>query len=159
MGIVTSRPFASVVRLPAKKGAAVIQQVITCDVCGSQKRQTNHWFVAREESGELRISGWNSVYLLSPATKHLCGETCAHKLISQFLMTCVNVGTQLPADKSDRTPSAGTRITARTDCAGPSLSQWDASPSTTSSPRPWQYVPRESERLHRPQSCTGRKRS
>ena len=75
----------------------MIQQVITCDFCGSQKRQTNHWFVAYEESGELRISGWNSHYLLSAGTKHLCGETCAHKLISHFLMRLVVVATQ-PAE-------------------------------------------------------------
>jgi hypothetical protein len=63
----------------------VIRQVITCDICGSEKGETNHWFVGYEESGELRISDWNPLHLLSPEAKHLCGETCAHKLISQFL--------------------------------------------------------------------------
>jgi hypothetical protein len=72
----------------------VIKQVITCDVCGSQKRQANHWFVAREESGELRISGWNSPHTLSPETRHLCGETCALKLLSQHLMRLADLGTQ-----------------------------------------------------------------
>jgi len=79
----------------------VIQQVITCDICGSQKRQANHWFIAREESGELRISGWISPQVLSPEAKHLCGETCAHKLISQFLMKLMEVKTQRSADNSD----------------------------------------------------------
>lgn len=69
----------------------MIRQVITCNICGSQKRQTNHWFVAYQETGELRISGWNSLRLLSPETKHLCGEACAHKLISQFLMRSVDL--------------------------------------------------------------------
>ncbi len=41
----------------------MIRRVITCDICGSQKQQANHWFVACEKSGELRISGWNSLYL------------------------------------------------------------------------------------------------
>jgi hypothetical protein len=79
----------------------VIRQVITCDICGTQKRETNHWFVAYEESGELRISGWNSLHLLSPETKHLCGETCAHKLISHFLMRLVDGGMQRSTDKGD----------------------------------------------------------
>ena len=69
-----------------EKGATVIREAIRCDICGAQKRQTNHWFVAYEETGELRISGWNSLHLLSAETKHLCGEACAHKLISQFLL-------------------------------------------------------------------------
>lgn len=64
----------------------MIQQAITCDICGIEKRQTNHWFLVREESGELRISGWNSLHILLPGTRHLCGETCVHKLISQDLM-------------------------------------------------------------------------
>jgi hypothetical protein len=91
--------------LPRKtKGATVIRQVITCDICGSQKHQTNHWFVAYEESGELRINGWNSLHLLSSGTKHLCGETCAHKLISHFLMRLVDVGPQQSGQKGDAGP-------------------------------------------------------
>lgn len=89
----------------------MIQQVITCNICGSQKRQANHWFVACEGSGELRISGFDSLHLVSSETKHLCGETCAHKLISQFLMKLVGVGTQRAADKSPA-PAAETRISA-----------------------------------------------
>ena len=95
----------------------MIQQVIRCDICGSQKRQTNHWFIAREESGELRISGWNSLYLQSPETKHLCGETCAHRLISQFLMRLGDVETQPAAEKSETEPAAETEISAPAECA------------------------------------------
>jgi len=82
----------------------VIRQVITCDICGSQKHQTNHWFVAYEESGELRMSGWNSLHLLSPETKHLCGEACAHKLISHFLVRLVDVGTQRSGERGGTEP-------------------------------------------------------
>ena len=86
-----------------RRGATVIRQVITCDICGSQKHQTNHWFVAYEQSGELLIGGWNSPHLLSPGTNHLCGETCAHKLISHFLMSLVDVGPQ--RDQGDAGPA------------------------------------------------------
>jgi hypothetical protein len=136
------------------KGATVIQQVITCDICGSQKRQANHWFVAREESGELRINGWNSPHLLSPETKHLCGETCAHKLISQFLMKLVKVETQWPADNSDNGPAAKARIIARADCAAPSASNWQTSPSIHGTPGSPDYVRRE-----RSHPCSGERAS
>ena len=99
------KPIIRLARFALQKGATVIRQVITCNVCGSQKRQTNHWFVAYEESGELRIGGWNSLHLLSPDTQHLCGEACAHKLISQFLMRSVDLGTQRAADKRETADS------------------------------------------------------
>ncbi len=39
-------------------GDAVIRQAISCDICATEKKQTNHWFVAYEQGGELRVSGW-----------------------------------------------------------------------------------------------------
>lgn len=90
----------------------MIRQVITCDICGTPKQQTNHWFIACKESGELRISGWNPCYLKSPETKHLCGETCAHKLISHFLMRLVNVAMQPAAEESETEPGAKVEIGA-----------------------------------------------
>jgi len=130
----------------------VIQQVIRCDICGSQKRQTNHWFIAREESGELRISGWNSLYLQSPETKHLCGETCAHRLISQFLMRLGDVATQPAAEKSETEPAAETEISAPAECA--LLRPQYCKPGTQSSPGS-----RDCVRLERSRSCAGRRTS
>ncbi|MGA3049708.1 MAG: hypothetical protein ABSD67_24100 [Terracidiphilus sp.] len=63
----------------------MIRQAISCDICGAEKRQTNHWFVASEHSGELRVSGWNSRNRLRPGSKHLCGQTCLHKLMDDFM--------------------------------------------------------------------------
>jgi hypothetical protein len=63
----------------------VIRQAISCDICGSEKKQTNHWFVAYDQGGELRVSGWNSRNRLRPGSKHLCGQTCLHKLVDEFL--------------------------------------------------------------------------
>lgn len=71
--------------LTRSERTSVIRQSISCDVCGSQRRESNHWFIAYEESGELRISNWTSQRLLSPGTKHICGELCTHKLMSDFL--------------------------------------------------------------------------
>jgi len=63
----------------------VIRQAISCDICGAEKRQTNHWFVAYEQAGELRVSGWTSRRRLHTGTKHLCGQTCLHKLVDDFI--------------------------------------------------------------------------
>ena len=66
-------------------GIAVIRQAISCDICGTEKKQTNHWFVAYEQGGELRVSGWSSRNRLRPGSKHLCGQTCLHKLVDDFM--------------------------------------------------------------------------
>jgi hypothetical protein len=63
----------------------VIRQAISCDICGAEKKQTNHWFVACEQGGELRVSGWNSRNRLRAGSKHLCGQTCLHKLVDEFM--------------------------------------------------------------------------
>lgn len=63
----------------------MIRQAISCDICGTEKRQTNHWFVAYEQGGELRVSGWSSRHRLRPGSEHLCGQTCLHKLVDEFV--------------------------------------------------------------------------
>jgi len=68
-----------------REGIAVIRQAISCDICGTEKKQTNHWFVACDLGGELRVSGWKSRNRLRPGTKHLCGQTCLHKLVDEFM--------------------------------------------------------------------------
>ena len=63
----------------------MIRQAISCDICGAEKKQTNHWFVTHENAGELRVSGWNSRNRMRPGSKHLCGQTCLHKLVDEFM--------------------------------------------------------------------------
>ncbi len=63
----------------------MIRQAISCDICGSEKKLTNHWFVAYVQGGELRVSGWNTRNKLRPGSKHLCGQTCLHKLVDNFM--------------------------------------------------------------------------
>lgn len=67
----------------------MIRQAISCDICAAEKRQTNHWFVAYEQGGELRVSGWTSRHRLRPDAKHLCGQTCLHKLVDEFMAKCI----------------------------------------------------------------------
>jgi hypothetical protein len=75
----------------------VIRQAISCDICGAEKKQTNHWFVAYEQNGELRVGGWNSRNRLRPGSKHLCGQTCLHKLADDFMARTIAVRAQRAA--------------------------------------------------------------
>jgi hypothetical protein len=75
----------------------VIRQAISCDICATEKKQTNHWFVASEQGGELRVSGWNARNRLRPGTKHLCGQTCLHKLVDEFMARTIAVRVQSSA--------------------------------------------------------------
>ncbi len=63
----------------------MIRQAISCDICGAEKKQTNHWYVACEQAGEMRLGGWNSRMRQRPGAKHLCGQTCLHKLVDEFM--------------------------------------------------------------------------
>jgi hypothetical protein len=72
-------------RIVRQGGDRVIRQAISCDICGTEKKQTNHWFVTYDQGEELRVSGWNSLNSLLPGSKHLCGQTCLHGLVDDFL--------------------------------------------------------------------------
>ncbi len=63
----------------------MIRQAISCDICGAEKKQTNHWFVAYTHAGELRVSGWGVQGKIRAGSKHLCGQTCLHKLVDEFI--------------------------------------------------------------------------
>ena len=84
----------------------MIRQAISCDICGSEKRQTNHWFVAYELGGELRMSGWSSRHRLRPGSKHLCGQTCLHKLVDEFMAKSIAVRAQPREDEEPALPMA-----------------------------------------------------
>jgi hypothetical protein len=97
----------------------VIRQAISCDICGSEKKQTNHWFVAYDQGGELRISGWSSRNRLRPGTKHLCGQTCLHKLVDEFMARILAVRLQpgAAAEGEAEAPALATTDTSLTSDA------------------------------------------
>jgi len=82
----------------------VIRQAISCDICGTEKRQTNHWFVAYEQAGELRIGGWKSRHRLRADAKHLCGQTCLHKLVDEFMAQCISLRPARAAESLEAEP-------------------------------------------------------
>ena len=93
----------------SKGKKAVIRQAISCDVCGTEMLHPNHWFAANDQGPELRVSRWSARTRLRPGTKHLCGQTCLHKLVDEFTARTQNQRTSASADKppSDkRSPQA-----------------------------------------------------
>jgi hypothetical protein len=89
------------------EGDAVIRQAISCDICGSEKKQTNHWFVAYDQGGELRVSGWSSRNRLRPGSKHLCGQTCLHKLVDNFMAKALAMPVRPSAEDEVMEQAAG----------------------------------------------------
>jgi hypothetical protein len=93
---------------PALVGWAMIRQAISCDICGAEKKQTNHWFVAYTHAGELRVSGWGVQGRVRAGSKHLCGQTCLHKLVDEFIAAGVagRVHTPTPEPAAGEEPAA-----------------------------------------------------
>jgi hypothetical protein len=74
-----------------EKEISVIRKAISCDVCGTEMLNANHWFVARENRGELRISIWNGQNQIRGSCRHLCGHKCLHKLLDEFAARALQV--------------------------------------------------------------------
>ncbi len=94
----------------------MIRQAISCDICATEKKQTNHWFVAYEQGGELRVSGWQSRNRLRPGSKHLCGQTCLHKLVDEFMAKAIALKPQKNSasfsETQDETEATDTSLTS-----------------------------------------------
>lgn len=63
----------------------MIRQAISCDICGTEMLNANHWFVAYDRGAELRISAWSGENRHRAAARHLCGHKCLHKLVDDFM--------------------------------------------------------------------------
>ena len=103
----------------------MIRQAISCDVCGAEKKQTNHWYVAFEVAGELRLSGWNSRMRQKAGAKHLCGQTCLHKLVDEFIVRTSECSAPAPLAKAVE----DTATRSDTDASLTSASAYVAIPS------------------------------
>ena len=102
----------------------MIRQAISCDICGAEKRQTNHWFVAYTQGGELRVSGWNANRRLRAGSKHLCGQTCLNKLVDEFIAE--TMGSRAPvapgaAQREEPLAATDASLTSPTTYAGAAL--------------------------------------
>jgi hypothetical protein len=64
--------------------------------------------VAYARAGELRVSGWGVQGRVRAGSKHLCGQTCLHKLVDEFIATGATgrVSTPMPAPAEGEEPMA-----------------------------------------------------
>ena len=65
------------------------KEQVTCDVCGAQKQETNHWFTLRTTEfgdGTKGISILGGSYPDDEGTDiDLCGEACVLKKVSELI--------------------------------------------------------------------------
>jgi len=113
----------------------VIRQAISCDICATEKRQTNHWFVAYEQNGELRVSGWSSRHKLRPETKHLCGQICLHTLVDEFMAKSIAIRSKHTEELPDHPANFGECKEDLPMCNDTSLTSPAAYPELESSAR------------------------
>ncbi len=121
----------------------MIRQAISCDICGAEKKQTNHWFVAHAHAGELRVSGWKSNARMRAGAKHLCGQTCLHKLLDEFIAGSVSNRAPAPPDASEAArPIAATHAnSASTAAFAASPTPADPIPAPSAPVRSLQVMP------------------
>lgn len=73
-----------------------IKILITCDCCGAERKEQNHWFLAHcltaleNVSGQLRIDTFNLEMAQEFNYDILCGEACVQQWIS------LNIGRIVP---------------------------------------------------------------
>lgn len=67
----------------------MLKALYTCDQCGAEKRNTNHWFVVREIKSDnfscltvLQIHPFEDGGL--PIDQHICGQACLVQAVSEF---------------------------------------------------------------------------
>ena len=60
----------------------MIEQKITCDVCGVERKAVNHWYLVRANG-----SGFHLPTQRKTGDKDVCGQSCAHKMLDRWLAT------------------------------------------------------------------------
>ena len=97
----------------------MIRQAISCDICGTEMLNANHWFVAYDRGPELRIGAWSGENRPRAAARHLCGHKCLHKLVDDFMArmqsgrasATVEMGVSNQADLVRTTQATDTSLT------------------------------------------------
>ena len=65
----------------------MLQQTVSCDICGLVRRHPSNWFVVYDQEGELRIKGWNPADTFYAEARHVCGQNGLFKQVEKFLIT------------------------------------------------------------------------
>jgi hypothetical protein len=61
------------------------QILYTCDVCGVQKKEANHWFIIFTCYPGTRLYKWSAADPTDKQAVHLCGENCVNRKIMQLI--------------------------------------------------------------------------
>ena len=66
------------------------QLTYNCDGCGTEKKESNHWIVARMTNVGVEFHTWawavrEGQLEEDEKLRHLCGRKCAHLLLNEFL--------------------------------------------------------------------------
>ena len=69
-----------------------------CDECGTQKKESNHWWLLTifecETGDKFEIGPWNEDDV-QDGVKHLCSESCATKALSKWMASFQSANEQL----------------------------------------------------------------
>jgi hypothetical protein len=58
---------------------------VSCDQCGVEKLQTNHWYMATKGTKNINLQPLDVVMLNEFSYDVLCGEACVHSFLAQNL--------------------------------------------------------------------------
>jgi hypothetical protein len=66
-----------------------LKKVYECYVCGTERKDANHWFVVEPSRVGFHLWQWDWAIregrLDDDGVEHVCGQACAHKLLDRFL--------------------------------------------------------------------------
>lgn len=75
----------------------MIGQSIKCEECQIERGEANHWFeLRRTTSGAPYFREW-TLDAEQPGTEHVCGESCAHKILGKHLTALREVARDMVA--------------------------------------------------------------
>ena len=61
------------------------KETFTCDRCGAQKGDVNHWWMANALLSSVVFWPWRDEDASSPNFRHLCGQQCVIAELNQFM--------------------------------------------------------------------------
>jgi len=61
----------------------MIKTTITCDICGTVRQETNHWYMAHFGGEYLTICHFKLEDAEDRA--HFCGQSCVQKYVEQWM--------------------------------------------------------------------------
>ncbi len=95
----------------------MIRQAISCDICGTEMLNANHWFVANDRGLELRISAWSARNRIKAGVRHLCGHKCLHKLVDDFMARTLGARASASVEANDSIKTVVDRPAAPKDAS------------------------------------------